>query len=108
MAIRVRTFVYRVFAGIALAVGLAWAADYAVLARKVAREAGAFGDVEVRRSYAVHLRNNRVEQDMGKPALEECVYSLFPHYDESPCWYLARHATRSEELDGRPWHFWAQ
>jgi hypothetical protein len=30
---------------------------------------------------------------------------MFPHYDETPCWYLKRHTNQSQELDGRPWRF---
>jgi hypothetical protein len=108
MASRARRIIKMSLAGVLAAAGLLWAGDYWILARKAARDGDAFGQIEVHRRYAVHLRNKRTEQDFAKPAMEECVKSLFPHYDESPCWYLARHATDSQELDGSPWHFWAQ
>ena len=101
-----RKIARKILAALILAAALLWMGDWALLAHKVARDQDAFGQVQVRRSYAVHLRNKRIEQDMGKPTMEECVHSLFPHYDESPCWYLRRHAVSSEKLDGRPWHFW--
>lgn len=54
------------------------------------------------------LKNKRIEQYTAKPRREQCVESLFPHMNDSPCWYLARHANDTEELDGAPWHFYYQ
>src|SRR5215475_9793490 len=100
-----KKLVKRAIAAIVCAAALIWLVDWLVLWRRVSTgQDSAFGSVLVRRSYAVHLRNKRIEQDIAKPSIEECVQSIFPHYEESPCWYLRRHANRSEELDGGPWH----
>jgi hypothetical protein len=103
-----RPYFKRAILTLIIAATLVWAGDWLILAAKVSRGANAFGDVIVRRSYAVRLRNKHIEQDRGKPAPEECVHSVFPHYNESPCWYLERHRNTTEDLDGGPWHFWAQ
>jgi hypothetical protein len=87
--------------------GIAWSADWLVLRHKVNADADAFDDVMVRHSYAVHLKNRQIEQRNEHPHPEECVNSMFPHYDESPCWYLRRHANENEDLDGGAWHFWS-
>lgn len=81
----------------------AWVADWLLLAYR--KDTG-FGQVEIHRRFAVHLKNRQIQQRVEKPYLENCVNSLFPHYQESPCWYLARHANDVEDLDGTPWHFW--
>jgi hypothetical protein len=97
-------WVKRVVLSLAALVAIAWIADYAGL-RLRSRQ---FGQVEVHHRYAVQLRNKQIEQMSEKPYSEECVYSLFPHFGDSPCWYLRRNADSTETLDGRPWHFWAE
>jgi hypothetical protein len=47
-------------------------------------------------------------QYTAKPRMQECVHSAFPHMNESPCWYLERHANDVQELDSAPWHFYYQ
>jgi hypothetical protein len=94
-------------AGVLLLGVAVWTGDWLVLRHKVSADANAFGDVEVRYRYAVHLKNRQIEQQNEKPQPVECVNSLFPHYDESPCWYLERHPNQTEDLDGGPWHFWS-
>jgi hypothetical protein len=78
-----------------------WTADYLILWRRAA-----FGQVDVHYRYAIHMKNQRIEQSSEKTATEECVSSLFPHYDETPCWYLRRHTEQLLNVDGSPWHFW--
>ncbi len=99
-------YVKRAIAWLALAATLIWAADWALLRYKVANNGNAFGQVMVRHHYELQLRNKQIEQLSDKPQPQECVLSLFPHCDESPCWYLRRNANTTEKLDGRPWHFW--
>ena len=101
---RRKGYVKRAFAGAIVFVALVWSTDWLILSRK----SDAYGQVEVRRSYSVHLKGRKIEQDRGKPEPEECVHSLFSHYGDSPCWYLERHKNDTQELDGGPWHFWAQ
>ncbi|GEM_PF-4265644 len=102
------SYIKRALFALTGAAGLLWTTDWLLLRIKISRDANAFGEVTVRRNYAVRLRNRQIEQDRGKPMPEECVHSLFSHYNDSPCWYLERHRNDTESLDSGPWHFWAQ
>jgi hypothetical protein len=95
-------------AAVALLAGLLWTADWLLLRRKISTDADAFGEVIVHYRFAVHQRNRRIEQNSEKPRPVECVHSLFPHYDDAPCWYLEKHPEQMETLDGSPWHFFYQ
>ncbi len=94
----------RVVLGLAALLAVAWAADWIALRFRTNQ----FGQIEVHHRYALQLRNKQVEHLSEKPYSEECVYSFFPHYGDSPCWYVRRNADTTEKLDGRPWHFWAE
>ena|SRR5579863_51233 len=98
-------FLKRALAGAVLLGLIVWAADWLLLRNKIARDAG-YGEVEVRYRLAIHLKNKRIEQRIEKPQMVECVESLLPHYNEEPCWYLARHPDQTQEFDGGRWHFW--
>jgi hypothetical protein len=103
---RIRRYVKRALAAAVLLAAAVWTADWLVLRHTVAQDGDAFGEVEVHYRYAVHLKNNRIEQDSAaKPSIVECVHSIFPHYDETPCWYVERHKEQFQELDGSPWRF---
>jgi hypothetical protein len=101
----IRKYVKRVLAAALVVASLLWTADWLLLRHRVAQDGAAFGVVEVHYSYAVRMKNKRVEQNRESSKAEECVYSMFPHYDDTPCWYLKRHSNQSQELDGRPWRF---
>jgi hypothetical protein len=102
---RIGKYLTRALAVSVLLVALMWMADWLVLRHRVARESEAFEEVEVHYRYAVHLKNRRIEQRSEKAKMEECVHSLFPHYDDTPCWYLKRHTEQFQELNGGAWHF---
>jgi hypothetical protein len=51
----------------------------------------AFGSVLVRPYYAVPLKDGKTEFMMLSPETRTCVHSLFPHFGDSPCWYLEGH-----------------
>jgi hypothetical protein len=109
-SIRIARRVVRIFkitiAGALLLFGIAWSTDYFLLQHRIAQDAG-YGQIKVSRAYAITQRNKRVEENAARPELEECVRSLFPHEDESPCWYLARHTDQHDSINGSPWRFWA-
>jgi hypothetical protein len=105
MGHRIRGYVKRTLAVSVALTGLIWTADWLLLRYKVQQDGAAFGEVEVHYRYSVHLKNKRIEQRAEKAKMEECVRSMFPHYDETPCWYLERHANRFQELNGGAWHF---
>jgi hypothetical protein len=41
-----------------------------------------------------------------KPQSMECVNALFPHYGDTPCWYMKRHTVIQENLDSGPFGPW--
>ena len=108
MAQRIRRYVKLTLAAGILLAALVWTADWLLLRHKVAADGDAFGEVQVHYRFAVRLKNRRIEQSSEKPKWEECVHSLFPHYDDTPCWYLERHTNQLQTLDGGPWHFFYQ
>ena len=97
----------RILLVIIVVAAMIWPGDWLVLRVKMSRDA-AYGDVEVRHRYAVKLKNRRIEQRSEKAHMQECVRSLFPHYGDQPCWYVARHAFDEEEIDSGAWHFYNQ
>lgn len=101
----IRKYTKRVMAVAIVVAALLWTVDWLLLRHRVAEEGEAFGEVEVHYHYGVRLKNKRVEQTRENSKVEECVHSMFPHYDETPCWYLKRHTNQSQDLDGRPWRF---
>ena len=108
MGRRIRTWVKRAAVTALLLAAVFWAGDWLVLRVKIARDRDAYGSVEVHYRYAFHLKNKRIEQYTAKPKMQECVRSVLPHMNESPCWYLERHANDVQELDAAPWHFYYQ
>jgi hypothetical protein len=96
-----------VLVGALLIAVIVWVCDDLLLRRKVARDEG-YGEVEIHQRYAVRLKNKQTEYRSVKPHSEECVHSMFPHEEESPCWYLEKYADRMDKIDSGQWHFWAQ
>lgn len=53
----------------------------------------AFGSVQMERLYAIPQKSGKTEYefDARQPeVMQTCVRSLFPHFNYSACWYLAR------------------
>ena len=53
-----------------------------------------FADVHIDRYLAVSEKFNKIAYERTTPVTERCVYSIFPHFGDSPCWYLTRHTLR--------------
>jgi hypothetical protein len=53
-----------------------------------------FGAVHIDRVLAVREKFNKITYERTDPVTERCVYSIFPHFGNSPCWYLKRHTMR--------------
>lgn len=53
-----------------------------------------YGEVQVRVFYAMSLKGNRTEYQDGGIQKQTCVYALFPHSGDSPCWYASRHTEK--------------
>lgn len=57
---------------------------------RIPRSREPFASVEVKRYYAVPLKNHKTEIMPLDPETETCVQSVFPHFGYSPCWYVRR------------------
>ena len=77
-------------AAVGILLALVYAADYAVLRIRIARNDG-YSGVRVRQYYAIQEKNNRTEYVFGSTQEQPCVNSLFGHQGLLPCWYLRRH-----------------
>ena len=65
--------------------------DYLSVKLKIPASREPLGSVVVQRSYAVTMKNKKTEFMFDPPQSQECVNSLFPHFGDSPCWYVEGH-----------------
>jgi hypothetical protein len=56
-----------------------------------------FGEVLVKRYFAIRHKDQRVEFVPTDPESRPCVHSLFPQLGNNPCWYVSRHTV--ERID---------
>ncbi len=92
-------------ASLAAVAALAFLADYFSLRFNIPRR-DALSSVDVRRFYAVKLKNGQTNYIFDEPRPVECVNSLFPHYGDNPCWYTNRHTTVRVNIDDGPFGPW--
>ena len=67
----------------------------------VSKSGSAFGSVDMQHMLAIGLKGGKVEytMDRTRPAqMQSCVYSLFPHANLKPCWYLLRQSQKPVPL----------
>jgi hypothetical protein len=81
----VRRVIARAAGTLLLALAACYLAD-GVVAK--ARGAKAYGQVQLRRYYAVPLKNGKTEFMPLDPETDICVHALFPHFGCPPCWSL--------------------
>ena len=79
----------RMFFIVILAIAL-YAGDYLSLRYQIPRGRAQFGVVKIQSYYAVGLKSGKTEFMFLGPKNQTCVHSLFPHFGDSPCWYLNR------------------
>jgi hypothetical protein len=79
---------------------LVYICDYLSLRYRIPNNRQQFGSVEVRRYYAVPLKDRKTEYMFQPPTQQECVHSLFPHLGDTPCWYLSRHKRQEINVGG--------
>lgn len=53
-----------------------------------------FAEVKIQRFLAIAEHFNKIGYEPTTPVTERCVYSIFPHFGNAPCWYLMRHTVR--------------
>jgi hypothetical protein len=68
-----------------------FAGDYLSARYRIPGNRQTLGSVQVQTSYAVRLKNGRIEYTLGDSYTQTCVRSLFPQLGYTPCWYLSRH-----------------
>jgi hypothetical protein len=87
-------YLKRIVAVLLVLLAAAWLTDYIELRRS----GTPLSTVEIKRYYAVGLKNGKTEMMYAGPESEVCVNSVFPHMGHSPCWYVRRHALKQVDL----------
>lgn len=77
---------------------IVYAGDYISLRFRIPGNREQYGVVDVQVLYAIQEKANRTEFTLGPVEKQRCVQSLFPHFGETPCWYLRRHRERWVEI----------
>lgn len=75
---------------IVLLCGGVYLSDYLSVRYRIAKNRNPFGVVNIRRYYAIPLKNGKTELVFQEPEDQVCVQSLFPHFGYTPCWYAKR------------------
>jgi len=82
-----------------LACGLVYVGDYVALRYRIPNNRAQFGSVVVQRTWIIPMKDGKTQYAFDPPGPQDCVNSLFPHFGDSPCWYLSRH-TRQQVNTG--------
>jgi hypothetical protein len=85
----------RIFVALIVAVCLVYVGDDLSARFRIPGNRNPLGTVTVKRYYAISEKNNKVQFLPADPETVTCVYSLFPHFGYSPCWYASR-TTRNQ------------
>jgi hypothetical protein len=93
-----KRFLYRSLAILVSVVAVVYIGDYLSLRYSIPRKRTQFGTVSVREMYAIHEKNNKTEYQFTPAQDQPCVYSLFPHFGDPPCWYLQRHTQQRIDI----------
>ena len=72
--------------------------DYISVRYRIPKDRNQFSTVKVRRYYAVGLKSGKTEFMFLPPQNQVCVHSLFPHFGDAPCWYLARKTVKRIDM----------
>lgn len=97
-AATLRWLALRILASLALALAALYILDFLVLRYRVAANRNPYGTVTVQPYYAVPRKDHKTEFMFDDPQDMTCVHSLFPHFGDSPCWYLNRHPQRRIDM----------
>ena len=69
-----------------------YAGDYAVARYRVSRnQSAALEIVKVQPMYVIPHKDSRAEYVFGDPQNQTCLHAIFPHFGNSPCWYVKKH-----------------
>ena len=72
--------------------------DYISVRYRIPKNRDQFGMVKVQRYYAVGLKSGKTDFMFLPPQNQVCVHSLFPHFGDTPCWYLSRRNVKRIEM----------
>jgi hypothetical protein len=81
-----------------LALAGLYAGDFFSARYRIPGNRQTLGSVQVQTTFAVRLKDGRIEYMLGDTDTETCVRSLFPQLGYTPCWYLSRHPKKRIEI----------
>jgi len=81
-----------------LALFILYLGDYLSVRFRIPKSRSQFGVVKIQRYYAVGLKSGKTEFMFLAPQNQVCVHSLFPHFGDSPCWYLSRRKVKRIDM----------
>jgi hypothetical protein len=79
---------------------LVYLGDYLSLRYRFPNHREQFATLQVTTYYAVPMKDRKTDYMFNPPASQTCVNSLFPHFGDSPCWYLSRHTRQEINVGG--------
>lgn len=83
---------------LAVLVGMVWLADLISLRYQIPGHRPQFAQVTVNTLYVIHVKGGKIQYEPGDQEIDTCVNSLFPHFGDSPCWYLTRHKDKLVDI----------
>jgi hypothetical protein len=81
-------------AALSAALALLYMGDYCSLRFQIPAGRPQFGQVTVNPMYAIHVKSGKIQYEPAPQEVDTCVHSLFPHFGDSPCWYLSEHTDK--------------
>jgi hypothetical protein len=77
---------------------LIYAGDYCSVRFQIPSGRQQFGQVKMNTLYVIHVKGGKIQYEPGQPETDQCVHSLFPHFGDSPCWYLTSHPDKLVDI----------
>ncbi|MGB6387431.1 MAG: hypothetical protein WBD25_18485 [Terriglobales bacterium] len=77
---------------------ITYVGDYCSVRYQIPSGRPQFGQVPMNTLYVIHVKAGKIQYEPGQPETDQCVHSLFPHFGNSPCWYLTRHPDKLIEI----------
>ena len=82
----------RIFSGLLVVLAILYAGDLIVLRLRTGRTDSS--SVQVEQFLRTPLKGQKEEFDYMGTIAQPCVPSLFPHWSETPCWWLRKHTVQ--------------
>jgi hypothetical protein len=90
--------ILRVVLTIAVLLAVTYAGDYCAVRYQIPSGRPQFGQYKVNVLYVIHVKGGKIHYEPGPQETDTCVNSLFPHFGDTPCWYLSRHTDKLIEI----------